>query len=115
MTLLATFIVALVFGPALVIAPAFLVLSLLGMLAGDGPRAVRKVFWCPMRRRTVTADFLVAASGAAQPSAVASCSAFADPRRVTCAQRCLEGTEVRWTPPVAVFARWALPTTTATT
>lgn len=108
MTVLATFVVLLVFGPALILASSFLLLSIVGLVAGDGPRIVRKGFRCPFRKQTVTADFLIPAAGAAEPSSVVACSAFGDPRRVLCAKRCLELTEARWTPPVGAFARWAL-------
>jgi hypothetical protein len=108
MTLLAAVVVLLVFGPLLVIVPGILILSAIGLLSSRGaPRIVTKVFPCPFKRRRVRAEFLIA-PGAAHPSSVTSCSAFRDPKNVTCAKRCLELADVRWTPPTGVFARWAL-------
>lgn len=107
MTLLAALVVLLVFGPLLVIVPGVLILSAIGLVSGGASRLVTKVFRCPFRRQRVRAEFLIA-PGAAHPSSVASCTAFRDPKRVTCAKRCLELADVRWTPPTGVFARWAL-------
>jgi hypothetical protein len=106
-TLLAAGVVLVVFGPLLVIVPGVLILCAIGLLTGDAPRVVTKGFRCPLKQRTVRAEFLVR-PGAAHPSRVASCSAFRDPKHVTCAQRCLELADVRWTPPMGAFARWAL-------
>jgi hypothetical protein len=100
-------VVLVVFGPLLVIVPAVLILCAIGLFTGDGPRRARATFECPVRRSQVTVDFAVPV-GAENPASVTACSAFQDPRRVTCAQRCLEMADVRWTPPLGIFGRWAL-------
>jgi hypothetical protein len=107
MTVVATLVMLVVFGPPLLIASGFLILCGIGLFCTDGPRRVRHTFECPVRHRAITADFAVPV-GAAQPSSVVSCSAFADPARVTCAQPCLDAAVVQWTPPVGLFGRWAL-------
>src|SRR5215470_15484265 len=104
MTLLAAAVVLVVFGPLLLIVPGVLVLSAIGLFTGGAPRLVTKEFRCPFKERHVRAAFLIG-PGAAHPSRVAPCSAFRDPEHVTCAQRCLELADVRWTPPIGVFAR----------
>ena len=78
-----------------------------GLFSAEPPFRVRQRFECPVRGRAVTADFAVS-QGAGQPASVVYCSAFSDPTRVTCAQRCLDAATVRWAPPVGVFAGWAL-------
>jgi hypothetical protein len=45
-------------------------------------------FFCPFKKRSVSADFLTGA-GSDRPSDVLSCSAFAEPDRVGCAKACL--------------------------
>jgi hypothetical protein len=107
MTLLAILVTVLVFGPVLVIVPVILTLCAVGLFATDAPSRVRRGFECPVRHRAVVADFAVPL-GAARPTSVMSCTAFADPSRVTCAQGCLDGAAVRWAPPPSVFAGWAL-------
>jgi hypothetical protein len=107
MTLLAFVVVLLVFGPLLVIVPGVLILWGIAVFSSGESRIVTQVFQCPVRRRDVRAEFLIA-PGAAHPSSVASCTAFRDPKRVTCAKPCLELADVHWTPPTGVFARWAL-------
>jgi hypothetical protein len=107
MTLLTASVVLVVFGPLLVIVPGVLILCAIGLFTGGPPRIVTKGFRCPFKRRDVRAEFLVR-PGARHPSWVASCSAFRRPKHVTCAQRCRELADVRWTPPTGVFARWAL-------
>jgi hypothetical protein len=107
MNVLAALVVVLVFGPPLIIVPAILGLLAVGMFFHDGPRRVRKTFVCPVRGQRVSADFLVPV-GDDRPSSVLSCTAFINPARVTCAKACRDVAEVHWTPPVGVFARWAL-------
>ncbi len=107
MTTLATFVVLVVFGPPLLIVSGLLILCGIGLFCTDGPRRARQTFECPVRRRTVTADFAVPV-GAPQPSSVVSRSAFTDPTRLTCAQLCLDDARIHWTPPVGLFGRWAL-------
>jgi hypothetical protein len=107
MSALAILVVLLVSGPPLVIVPVLLALCVFGLVATGSPRRARTAFTCPVRHTRVIADFAVPV-GAGQPGAVLACSAFADPSRVSCAQRCLETVAVRWTPPVGAFARWAL-------
>ncbi len=107
MTLLAWFVVLVVFGPLLVAVPAVLVLWVVGVFSGDGPQLARRAFPCPIKRRRVTAEFVIPA-GEARPRWVVSCSAFKDPRRITCTRICRDMTHVRWTGPAGVFARWAL-------
>lgn len=107
MTLLAVLLTVLIFGPLLLIAPVILALCAIGLFATDSPFRVRRGFECPVRRRAVVADFAVPL-GAARPTSVVWCNAFADPTRVTCAQNCLTGAAVRWAPPPGVFAGWAL-------
>jgi hypothetical protein len=107
MTLLAASVVLIVFGPLLAIVPGVLILCAIGLFTRGAPRIVTKGFQCPFKRRDVRAEFLVG-PGAGHPSWVASCSAFRNPKHVTCAQRCLELADVRWTPPIGAFAQWAL-------
>jgi hypothetical protein len=107
MTLLAILVVVLVFGPLLLIVPTILALCAIGLFATDAPGRARHGFECPVRHRAVVADFAVPL-GAAGPASVVSCSAFADPTRVTCAQGCLDHLSARWAPPPGVFAAWAL-------
>lgn len=107
MSVLAMLVAVLVFGPLLVLVPWILFLCAVGLFAAESPFRVRQRLECPVRGRAVTADFVVPL-GAGQPASVASCSAFRDPTRVTCAQGCLEAAAVRWAPPVGVFAGWAL-------
>jgi hypothetical protein len=107
MDFLAAVVVVLVFGPPLIIVPAILGLLAIGMFSHDGPRRVRKTLVCPVRGQRISADFLVPV-GDDRPSSVLSCTAFINPARVTCAKACRDVAEVHWTPPVGVFARWAL-------
>lgn len=55
----------------------------------DSPVRSRTYFFCPFKKRSVTADFLTEA-GRDHPSDVVSCSGFAQPQRVTCKKACLE-------------------------
>ena len=48
----------------------------------------RTRFFCPVKKRAVTADFLTEA-GSEHPSNVLSCSAFAEPAHVRCEKACL--------------------------
>ena len=48
-------------------------------------------FYCPWSRRQVTVRFLAVEQGS--PIGVASCTAFADPRVVSCAKHCVCGEE----------------------
>lgn len=107
MALLAVLVAVLVFGPLLILVPSILFLCAVGLLSAEPPFRVRQRFECPVRGRAVTADFAVPL-GAGQPASVVYCSAFRDPTRVACAQRCLDAAAVRWAPPVSVFAGWAL-------
>ena len=107
MTFVAILVAVLVFGPLLILVPGILFLCAVGLFSAEPPFRVRQRFECPVRDRTVTADFAVPL-GAGQPASVVYCSAFSDPTRVTCAQPCLDAATVRWAPPVGVFAGWAL-------
>jgi hypothetical protein len=107
MTFVAILVAVLVFGPLLILVPGILFLCAVGLFSAEPPFRVRQRFECPVRGRAVTADFAVP-QGAGQPASVVYCSAFSDPTRVTCAQRCLDAATVRWAPPVGVFAGWAL-------
>jgi hypothetical protein len=95
----------LVAGPVLAIVGIGL-LMLAGLLP-DASRRLRQTFYCPWRRQDVTADFLVT-EGADHPTDLAACSAFAEPKRITCGKRCREIAEVRWEPTRAIFPSWAL-------
>jgi hypothetical protein len=53
-------------------------------------RSETATFYCPWMRRSVMARFL---SHDGIPVGVASCTAFADPRVVTCGGRCIFGVE----------------------
>lgn len=58
-------------------------------LVSDGSAARSRIrFFCPVKKRPVTADFLTEA-GSDHPSNVLSCSAFAEPARVRCEKACL--------------------------
>lgn len=103
MTFVSILVTVLVFGPPLILAPVFLFLCAVGFFGPNSPFRVRQRFECPVQHRAVTADFSVPL-GAAQPASVLSCSAFREPGRVTCAQRCLDSATVRWAPPLGVFA-----------
>jgi hypothetical protein len=57
-------------------------------LISDGSALSRTGFYCPFRKRRVTADFLTEV-GSDHPSDVLACSAFAKPRDVRCEKACL--------------------------
>jgi hypothetical protein len=57
-------------------------------LVSEGSARSRTRFFCPFKKRAVTADFLTEA-GSDHPSDVLSCSAFAEPARVRCGKACL--------------------------
>jgi hypothetical protein len=78
MTLLATFIVLVVFGPPPILVLALLTLLGIGLFAADGLRLARTTFWCPIKRRAVTAEFTVPA-GSGQPEAVLSAARSRSP------------------------------------
>lgn len=56
-------------------------------LVSGGSARSRTRFFCPFKKRPVTADFLTEA-GTEHPSDVLSCSAFAEPARVRCEKAC---------------------------
>lgn len=103
--LLASMVVLLLIGPLVLLAVVGLLL--LSTALSRAPRRVRETFWCPVKRRMVTADFLVR-EGAPHPSDVVWCTAFADPEHITCKKRCLEFTDVLRGLSRGVFPRWAL-------
>lgn len=103
--LLASMVVLLLIGPLVLIAVVGLLL--LSTALSRAPRRVRETFWCPLKRRTVTADFVVR-EGAPHPTDVVWCTAFADPEQITCKKRCLELADVRRGLSRGVFPRWAL-------
>lgn len=104
--LVAGVVVLLLIGPLVLIGAGGLLFLVAGVLAGT-PRRIRETFLCPVTKRVVTADFLVA-EGAANPAEVALCTAFPDPERITCKKPCRESAEVRWGLSRGVFPRWAL-------
>lgn len=106
MKLIGTLVVLLLIGPLLLILAVGLLLVLAAILP-SAPRQVRQTFWCPWKRRMVMADFLVS-EGAAHPSEVVRCTAFADPEQVTCKKQCRKLTEVRTELSRGTFPRWAL-------
>ena len=57
-------------------------------LVSEGSARSRASFFCPFKKRPVSADFLTGA-GRDRPSDVLSCSAFAEPDRVGCEKVCL--------------------------
>ena len=91
---LPVFVVFLLVGPPTVIAAGLLLLFAAGV-APRTPYRVRTRFPCPWTGRVVTADFVVPAA-AEHPSDVLSCTAFADPKRITCHRPCRELADVRW-------------------
>lgn len=103
---LASLVVLLLVGPLLLIGVVGL-LFLSAAIIPSSLRRVRETFWCPWKRRVVTADFLVP-ERAAYPLGVASCTGFPDPKRITCQKACRELAEVRWGLSRGVFPRWAL-------
>ena len=74
--------------PVAVYFGAFALLWVLSLFP-DGPARLRTSFFCPFKKRSVTADFLTEA-GSDHPSDIVSCSAFAQPEHVTCKKACLE-------------------------
>lgn len=106
MKLIGTLVVLLLIGPLLLILVAGLLLVLAAILPSV-PRQVRQTFWCPWKRRMVTADFLVS-EGAAHPSEVVRCTAFRDPEQITCKKQCRELIRVRTGLSRGTFPRWAL-------
>ena len=77
-----TFLIGLVVLPILVITTVMLHRMV---------RSETTSFYCPWLRRPVTVRFLASESG--EPIGVASCTAFADPRVVSCAKHCVCGEE----------------------
>ena len=57
-------------------------------LVSEGSARSRTRFFCPFKKRPVTADLLTEA-GSDHPSDVLSCSAFAEADRVRCEKACL--------------------------
>jgi len=104
--LLGSFVVALLIVPLLLIGVVGLLLIAAGVIPA-APRRVRETFLCPWSKRVVTVDFLVPV-GAPRPSEVASCTAFKDPRRVTCPKNCRELVMASFGPSRGVFPRWTL-------
>lgn len=76
-------------------------LAVLGLLVsqlfGPGPMVGRASFDCPFSHRTVHASFQTR-PGLEHPDRVLSCSAFGQPRKVTCEARCRELVETAWAP-----------------
>ncbi len=67
-----------------------------------GTRRVRESFWCPLRRREVSADFAVSEWDGAR-LAVEACTAFEPPTAIDCARRCLDAAYRRqWEPALPV-------------
>jgi hypothetical protein len=93
-------------GPPLLVIAAVGLLMLAGMLP-DGSRQLRKTFYCPWKKRLVTAHFVVP-KGAGHPSELTRCSAFAVPTRITCGKPCRRIAYVRWGLSRTLFPRWAL-------
>ena len=53
---------------------------------------VRRAFWCPFKKIHVVAELIgTSVFGESRYVDVKSCSALADPSKVACKQRCLEG------------------------
>jgi hypothetical protein len=107
MNALAWLVTVLLLVPPLLVVAAVMVLFAVAFLCHDGSRRVRTAFVCPVRNLPVIADFLMR-PGDARPPAVVRCSAFARPERITCAKACRDHAAASWTPPLGVFARWAL-------
>lgn len=106
MNFLALMVVLLLVVPLLVIGVGG-VLFVLAEVLPNSSRRERKTFACPWTRRVVTADFVVP-EGAPHPSEVVSCTAFAEPERITCKKPCRELAETRWAVSRGAFPRWAL-------
>ena len=106
LVLLGTFVVALLVVPLLLIGAGGLLLIAAALIPGT-PRRARETFLCPWSKRVVTVDFLLPV-GATHPSDVASCTAFKDPRRVTCPKGCRELVMASFGLSRGVFPRWAL-------
>ena len=85
MTVLGTFVVALLMGPLLLIGVGGLLL-IAAALVPDFLRRVRKTFLCPWSKR----------------------AAFKDPSRVTCPKNCRELVMASFGLSRGVFPRWAL-------
>jgi hypothetical protein len=103
--LVAWMVVLLLVGPPLVFLAGGLLFAGAAMLP-ESPRRLRESFWCPIKARFVTADFLVPARSA-HPSEVASCSAFPG-GHVRCQGACRALADVQWGAPRVAFPRWAL-------
>jgi len=73
----------------ILLAVAVLLLTPLVEAAGTFLRGA--AFFCPFKRRDVSVEFVEQGTfGLGKRRDVRSCSAFPDPRRVTCGKRCLE-------------------------
>ena len=104
--ILGAIVVLALVGPLLVVGA----MGLLFLVAGIVPAKtsqVRETFRCPVTRRIVTADFLLE-ERANCPFQVSSCTAFRDPKRITCDKACRIFAQADWGPPRGIFPRWAL-------
>ena len=82
----------LLLGVLIVVVPVGVYLGAVALLAtslvSEGSARSRASFFCPFKKRPVSADFLTGA-GRDRPSDVLSCSAFAEADRVRCEKACL--------------------------
>ncbi|MFN3477471.1 MAG: hypothetical protein ACK4Z6_07995 [Candidatus Methylomirabilales bacterium] len=69
----------------------FALLLLIPIFEAGERTIVGKAFWCPFKKIDVVAELIrTSVFGESRYVDVKSCSAFADPSRVTCRKRCLE-------------------------
>ena len=85
---MASLVVLVLFGPLAVLVCGVLLIAVVAQFLPASPTVSRASFACPTSTRRVTADF-TSWPGAETPADVVSCSAFRDPRRVSCKKECL--------------------------
>lgn len=70
---------------------AFAVLLLAPLIEAAGTTIRKTAFFCPVKRRDVTVEFLEqGAFGLGKAVDVRSCSAFEETQKMTCGKQCLE-------------------------
>jgi len=88
-TVTSSALVLLVLSALVVLLASVLLVAVVGPLLTASPMIGRTRFVCPFSKRTVNAEFM-SWPGAEGPADVCACSAFRDPRKVTCHKGCLE-------------------------
>lgn len=82
-------VVLLLVAPLALLVGGMLAMAILPQFFAASPTLARTSFDCPFSKRRVTAEFESRAE-IEEPTDVRSCSAFPDPRRISCKKQCLE-------------------------